>query len=58
MIRKGQIRWVAGDDLPRQIKFIDHLFDLAASTQVGACNNLSAPEGCNTAIAVQNSNDQ
>jgi transposase, IS6 family len=30
MTRKGQIRWVAGDDLPRQIKFIDHLFDLAA----------------------------
>jgi transposase-like protein len=30
MIRKGQIRWVAGDDLPREIKFIDHLFDLAA----------------------------
>jgi hypothetical protein len=30
MIRKGQIRWVAGDDLPRQIKFIDHLFNLAA----------------------------
>ncbi|MGA9244660.1 MAG: IS6 family transposase, partial [Silvibacterium sp.] len=30
MIRKGQIRWVAGDDLPRQIKFIDSLFDLAA----------------------------
>src|SRR5271170_2943644 len=30
MIRKGQIRWVAGDDLPRQIEFIDHLFDLAA----------------------------
>ena len=30
MIRKGQIRWVPGDDLPRQIKFIDHLFDLAA----------------------------
>ena len=29
-IRKGQIRWVAGDDLPRQVKFIDHLFDLAA----------------------------
>jgi hypothetical protein len=25
-----QIRWVAGDDLPRQIEFIDHLFDLAA----------------------------
>jgi hypothetical protein len=32
MIRKGQIRWVAGDDLPRQIEFIDHLFDLAACT--------------------------
>jgi IS6 family transposase len=30
MIRKGQIRWVAGDDLPRQIEFIDQLFDLAA----------------------------
>jgi hypothetical protein len=30
MIRKGQIRWVAGKDLLRQIKFIDHLFDLAA----------------------------
>jgi transposase-like protein len=30
MIRKGQIRWVAGNDLLRQIKFIDHLFDLAA----------------------------
>ena len=30
MIRKGQIRWVAGNDLRRQTKFIDHLFDLAA----------------------------
>ena len=30
MIRKGQIRWVGGNDLLRQIKFIDHLFDLAA----------------------------
>jgi len=30
MIRKGQIRWVAGNDLLRQIKFIDSLFDLAA----------------------------
>ena len=30
MIRKGQIRWVAGDDLLRQIQFIDSLFDLAA----------------------------
>jgi IS6 family transposase len=30
MIRKGQGRWVAGDDLLRQIQFIDNLFDLAA----------------------------
>ena len=30
MIRKGQVRWVAGDDLVRQIQFIDNLFDLAA----------------------------
>ena len=30
MIRKGQIRWMAGNDLLRQIKFIDHLFDLVA----------------------------
>jgi hypothetical protein len=30
MIRKGQIWWVAGDDLLRQIQFIDSLFDLAA----------------------------
>jgi transposase-like protein len=30
MIRKGQVRWVAGDDLLRQIQFIDSLFDLAA----------------------------
>ena len=29
MIRKGQIRWVAGDDLLRQIQFIDTLFNLA-----------------------------
>jgi hypothetical protein len=29
MIRKGQVRWVAGDDLLRQIQFIDSLFDLA-----------------------------
>ena len=27
----GQARWVAGDDLLRQIQFIDSLFDLAAS---------------------------
>jgi hypothetical protein len=30
MIRKGQVRWVAGDDLLRQIRFIDSLFELAA----------------------------
>src|ERR1039458_10319333 len=30
MIRKGQVRWVAGDDLLRQIQFSDNLFDLAA----------------------------
>jgi len=30
MIRKGQGRWVARDDLLRQIQFIDSLFDLAA----------------------------
>ena len=30
MIRKGQVRWVAGDDLLRQIQFLDSLFDLAA----------------------------
>jgi IS6 family transposase len=30
MIRKGQVRWAAGDDLLRQIHFIDSLFDLAA----------------------------
>jgi IS6 family transposase len=29
MIRKGQARWVAGDDLLRQIQFIDSLFDWA-----------------------------
>ena len=30
MIRKRQARWVAGDDLLRQIQFIDSLFALAA----------------------------
>ena len=29
MIRKGQIRWVSGDDVLRQIHFIRKLFDLA-----------------------------
>ena len=30
MIRKGQVRWLAGDDLLCQIQFIRSLFDLAA----------------------------
>jgi IS6 family transposase len=30
MMRKGQVRWVAGDDVRRQIHFIDKLFGLAA----------------------------
>jgi IS6 family transposase len=30
MIRKGQARWVGGDDVGRQNHFIDRLFDLAA----------------------------
>jgi len=30
MVRKGQVGWVAGDDLLLQIQFIDRLFDLAA----------------------------
>jgi hypothetical protein len=29
MIRKGQVRWLAGDNLLPQIRFIDRLFDLA-----------------------------
>jgi hypothetical protein len=30
MIRKGQVRWIGGDDVRRQNHFIDQLFDLAA----------------------------
>src|SRR6516162_6739666 len=30
MIRKGQVRWVGGSDVRRQIQFIDKLFELAA----------------------------
>ena len=30
LIRKEQARWVAGDDLLRQIQFIDSLFESAA----------------------------
>jgi IS6 family transposase len=30
MIRKGQVRWVSGDDVRRQIQFIEKLFELSA----------------------------
>ena len=30
MIRKGQARWVSGNDVRRQNQFIDRVFDLAA----------------------------
>ena len=30
MIRKGQARWISGDDVRKQNRFIDQLFDLAA----------------------------
>jgi len=30
MIRKGQARWISGDDVRKQNQFIDKLFDLAA----------------------------
>ncbi len=30
MIRKGQIRWISGDDVLRQIRFIKKLFELTA----------------------------
>ena len=30
MIRKGQVRWVSGSDVRRQIQFIEKLFELAA----------------------------
>ena len=29
MMRKGQVRWVSGTDVLRQIRFIKTLFDLA-----------------------------
>jgi hypothetical protein len=29
MMRKGQVRWVSGTNVRRQIQFINHLFDLA-----------------------------
>ena len=37
MIRKGQARWVAGDDLLRQIQFIDSFFELAAKPPGSPC---------------------
>jgi transposase-like protein len=30
MIRKGQVRWVSGSDVRRQIQFINKLFDVTA----------------------------
>jgi transposase, IS6 family len=30
MMRKGQVKWVADDDVCRQIQFVDKLFGLAA----------------------------
>ena len=30
MMRKGQVRWVSGTDVRRQIQFIHKLFELAA----------------------------
>jgi transposase-like protein len=30
MIRKGQVRWVKGNDVQRQIRFIHKLFKVAA----------------------------
>jgi transposase, IS6 family len=30
MMRKGQVRWVSGTDVRRQIQFINRLFELAA----------------------------
>src|SRR6266853_6817401 len=30
MLRKGQVRWVRGDDILRQVQFIHKLFELAA----------------------------
>jgi transposase-like protein len=30
MIRKGQVRWVSGTDVRRQVQFINKLFELAA----------------------------
>jgi hypothetical protein len=30
MIRKGEVRWVSGNDVQRQNQFINRVFDLAA----------------------------
>jgi hypothetical protein len=29
-LRKGQLRWIAGDDVRRQLRFVNKLFGLAA----------------------------
>ena len=30
MIRKGQVRWVSGSDVRRQIQFIKNIFEVVA----------------------------
>jgi len=52
MIRKGQARWVAGDDLLRQIQFIDSLFAFGSlrTHDRRSATNLSAFETCNTTV--------
>ena len=55
MIRKGQVRWVTGDDLLRQIQFVDSLFSLAGlrTHDRRSATNLSAfaLETCNTTLS-------
>ena len=38
MIRKGQVRWVYGNDVRRQIQFIEKLFELAGGYPIESCN--------------------
>jgi hypothetical protein len=47
MIRKGQVRWVAGNDLPRQISS-STVFSIWQPEHMCPYNNLSPLEGCNT----------
>ena len=52
MIRKGQARWVAGDDLLRQIQFIDSLFAFGSlrTHDRRSATNLSALKLGNTTL--------